>query len=434
MGDLLFIKSPIISSVPLKFCSNWVNELFSQANMVWVGFSGGVDSRVLLHALAKSLSLEQHNRLAAIHVHHGLSQNADTWLVHCEAICQGLGIRFVAHRVQLEVQASIEDAARNARYQAFQDVLDANDVLLLAHHAGDQVETVLFRLFRGTGGKGLAGIPMGRKLNEAKLIRPLLKISKDDIINYANQQKLEWIHDESNLNARFTRSFLRHHVLPVIKSRFSHLEQKVGSTAQHIATDYNILDQFSIQQLYIWCNESGGLPLSYLDDKPPDERLFWLRQFLQIKHISLTQSQLENVNIMMVGAKDKQPELNTLCGRICRHKNVMYVLPSDQRVRIGRLKNGEKFERAFDSLVAIGSDNCELRNRPKGATLLMPNRLHRKLKKWLNDLSIPIWWREHLPYVFIQNELIAIGDLWRHPDHSNVKIEWRKKQRLPFPQ
>lgn len=434
MSDLPFNSSPIASSVPLTFCTNWLNELFTQAGTVWVGFSGGVDSHVLLHALVKSISSEQRHRLGVVHVHHGLSSNADSWQVHCEGVCQDLGVRFVAHRVQLEAQASIEDAARNARYMAFQETLGANDVLLLAHHAGDQVETVLFRLLRGSGGKGLAGMPKARKLGESRLIRPLLGLSKADIEHYAHQQKLEWIQDESNDDMRFTRNFLRNQVLPVLSSRFPHLEKSIASTAQRIATDYAMLEQFSAQQLDVWCNESGGFPLSYLNDKPLDERLFWLRQFLQTKHISLPQSQLESVNAMMLGAEDKQPELDSLRGRICRHKNVMYVLPSDQPAKIGHLKDGEVFERAFDSLVVSGGDVCELKYRPQGATLLMPNGRHRKLKKWLNDASIPSWWREHLPYVFIRNELIAIGDLWRHPDYSHIDIEWRKEQKLPFPQ
>ena len=111
---------PMSLSSPLRFSPEWVDDLFMQAKTVWVGFSGGVDSHVLLHSLVSQLTSEQKQKLVAIHVHHGLSTNADNWLKHCESICNDLGVSFVAEHVQLKAQASLEDAARNARYHAFQ--------------------------------------------------------------------------------------------------------------------------------------------------------------------------------------------------------------------------------------------------------------------------------------------------------------------------
>ncbi|PYF78649.1 tRNA(Ile)-lysidine synthase [Marinomonas alcarazii] len=419
----------------LEFNTEWLDSVFSGQARVWVGFSGGVDSHVLLHALVSQISEERKQQLVVLHVHHGLSMNADAWLKHCESICSNLNVAFIAEKVQLEAQASLEDAARNARYQAFQKVMSDQDVILLAHHAGDQVETLLFRLLRGTGGKGLAGIPQERVIGRggARLIRPFLKVSKEHIEAYADQHKLVHINDESNEDERFTRNFLRKSVVPILQTRFPKMEQNIASSAERIATDYAMLSQFAQQQLATWSNEFGGLDLSCIADKPLQERLFWWRYFLQGNGVSLSQSQLESVEAMFSGAEDKQPEFEFPLGRIKRHQNAVYVLPLDQEIKLSALHSGERFERSFDSVCVTGSDSCVLKARPQGASLLMPNGTTRKLKKWFNDCAIPSWWREHLPYVYDGDTLVAIGDLWLHPDYSYLKISWRLDLSLPFP-
>jgi tRNA(Ile)-lysidine synthase len=426
------ISKPLISASPLRFNAEWISSVFSTANKVWIGFSGGVDSHVLLHALANQISVEQKQKLAALHVHHGLSANADDWLTHCEATCGKLGVSFVAQRVQLEVQASLEDAARNARYHAFQKVMGDQDIILLAHHAGDQVETVLFRLLRGTGGKGLSGIPYQRSLGNACLIRPLLAASKNDIEDYAQLHQLEWIHDESNIDEHFTRNFLRQSVVPGLKKRFPKMEQNILSSTRRIATDYTMLSRFAQQQLTAWCNEFGGLDLSYINDKPMDERLFWWRHLLQGKGVSLTQSQLESVEAMFSAAEDKQPEFEFPGGRIMRHQNAVYLLPPDNAVKLSVLVSGEMLQRPFDSICVTGSDFCVLKVRPRGESLLMSNGKTRKLKKWLNDEAIPSWWRDHLPYLYLGDTLVAIGDLWQHPSYSYLRIKWQPSSALPL--
>lgn len=428
------ISTPLTSLSPLRFNIEWVDSLFAGTDRVWVGFSGGVDSHVLLHALANHLSVEQKRKLAALHVHHGLSVNADDWLTHCEAICDKLDVPFIAERVQLEAQASLEDAARNARYSAFQKVMGERDVILLAHHAGDQVETVLFRLLRGTGGKGLAGIPQERSLGDghARLVRPLLTASKNDIEDYARQHQLKWIYDESNSDEHFTRNFLRRSVVPVLKKRFPTMEHSIASATQRLSIDYAMLSLFAQQQLSAWCNDFGGLVLSNIADKPLEERLFWWRHFLQGKDISLPHAQLESVDLMFTGAEDKQPVFEFSHGRIMRHQNIVYLLPPDEAVKLSALVSGEILRRPFDEICVSGSEACLLKARPQGESLIMPNGKTRKLKKWLNDEAIPNWWREHIPYLYLGDTLVAIGDLWQHPNYSYLIIKWQPSSKLPL--
>ncbi|MEL0635999.1 tRNA lysidine(34) synthetase TilS [Marinomonas sp. TI.3.20] len=431
--SLYFSVSPLSSSNSLSFNPEWVERLFSRAGVVWIGFSGGVDSHVLLHALTRVLSPEQKSRLAAIHVHHGLSMNADDWLTHCDSVCQDLGVRFVARRVLLASQASIEDAARKARYRAFEEVLAPQDVLLMAHHSGDQAETVLFRLLRGTGGKGLAGIPQERDLGSALLIRPLLDTSKDTITAYAKKHGLHWIEDESNGNEKFTRNFLRHRIIPTLETRFPQMEHSIASTAQRLATDYSMLADFAAKQLLDWCSPAGGLILSNFRTLSSDKRLFWLRHFLQERGVSLSHAQLESLDFMVFSDLDKQPEFKFSSGRIMRHQGAIYVLPKDKEVTLGLLALGQIFERDFDQVLVESDGHFSLRERPQGVSILMQNGHTRKLKKWFNDQKVPSWWREHLPYLYLEDELVAIGSLWRHPNYQSIKFSWFLNETLPFP-
>ena len=121
-----------------------------------MAFSGGLDSTVLLHLLA---DLAQHHRLpplSAVHIHHGLQAAADAWPEHCQAFCDALGVPLQVLRVQVPAGASLERAAREARYGAFARLTASGEVLLTAQHRDDQAETLLFRLLRGAGVRGLS--------------------------------------------------------------------------------------------------------------------------------------------------------------------------------------------------------------------------------------------------------------------------------------
>ncbi len=426
-------SQPIIDSTTLEFSPQWLDDVFSAAQTVWIGLSGGVDSIVLLHSLQAQLSSEQASRLSVIHVHHGLSENADDWLKFCDDFCQKLGVNFVAERVSLKQQASLEDAARQARYQVFERVLSAKDILLLAHHAGDQVETVLFRLLRGTGGKGLSGMPEQRSVGQqaARLFRPFLNLSKADIEHYAKHHELQWIVDESNVDERFSRNFIRHRLVPKAQQRFPNMASNIVSTAKRVETDYAILSRFAQSQLALWCDEFGGLALHEIADFPTEERQFWLREFLAGFDLSVPYVQLQNLDLTFFSAADKQPEMQLLNHRLLRHQNHLYLLPLDQTVVLGKLQEGKAFPRTFDLVTVRGAADCELRMRPHGVNLTLPNGKTRPLKKWLNDKGIPSWWREHLPYIYQHNELVAIGDLWLRSDWQG-KVEWTPSEHLPL--
>jgi len=210
---------------------------------LWVGLSGGCDSVVLLHVLSR-LGL---GRIAAIHVHHGLSPNADAWAAFCAGYCERLGIPLTVRHVTVGAASGLglEAAARAARYAAFAEC--AGDCLLLAQHRGDQAETVLFNLLRGTGVTGAAGMPVERRFGNLRLLRPLLDVSRTEIESYASAEGLAWIDDESNADTSLTRNFLRHEALIAISQRFPAAEASLAQAASHFAEAAGLLDELAAQ-------------------------------------------------------------------------------------------------------------------------------------------------------------------------------------------
>lgn len=208
-----------------------------------VGLSGGCDSVVLLHLLA---SLELGARLGAVHVHHGLSPNADYWADFCSSLCARLGIALQVKRVGVDRKSGqgLEAAARTARYAAF----SASDkpTIFLAHHQGDQAETLLFNLLRGSGVAGAAAMADQRQHGALRILRPLLHIPRAALVAYAVDNALVWIEDESNADITLTRNFLRHQVLTVINQRFPAAELSLAQASRHFSEAAELLDELAL--------------------------------------------------------------------------------------------------------------------------------------------------------------------------------------------
>lgn len=209
-----------------------------------VAFSGGVDSGVLLHLLA-GLRPRFGFELAAAHVHHGLSVNADAWLACCARQCEALGIPFHPFRVAVprDHPAGLEAAARELRHAALSRV--ACDWLVFGHHLDDQAETMLFRLLRGTGVRGAAAMRAVQEGAPGRL-RPLLGVRRADIVRFAEAASLEWVEDESNADPDFARNFLRHRVLPVAGEAFPGAVPALARAADHFGEAGELLDELAI--------------------------------------------------------------------------------------------------------------------------------------------------------------------------------------------
>jgi len=211
-----------------------------------VALSGGVDSTVLLAALAGSRSKPA--RLRALHVDHGLRPASKEWAQHCRALGRRLHVplKILTTTVERTRGESLEAAAREARYRLLANALEPGEVLLTAHHGDDQLETVLLQLFRGSGLPGLAGMPALAPFAEGWLVRPLLSRSREELEAWAREHELTWVDDDSNADAQLDRNYLRLHVLPLIRERWPGSPAAVARSARHAAEAQALLDALAL--------------------------------------------------------------------------------------------------------------------------------------------------------------------------------------------
>lgn len=248
-----------------------------------LAFSGGLDSTVLLDALAAlrdgdgapSLTLR------AVHVHHALSRYADSWAAHCAQECRQRDVAFsVAHVVIDGTPEGIEAAARDARYRALTAALAGDEVLLTAQHQDDQAETLLLALKRGSGPAGLAAMAADAPYQGRRLVRPLLDFSRRELEAYAQARGLHWIEDDSNSDPRFDRNFLRLHILPPLRQRWPHFADAVARSAQLCAEQEQLLDELLADTLADVIAPDGSLRLTALTTMSEHKRAAVLRRWL----------------------------------------------------------------------------------------------------------------------------------------------------------
>ena len=211
---------------------------------IYIAYSGGLDSQVLLHitaAYARKAGFD----LTAMHMNYGLSPNANTWQGFCEGQCAALDIPLLCKTVDLDESATgnIEQRARNARYIWFELQLEEIDVLLTAHHQEDQAETLLLRMMRASGTRGLAGIPVSRALGKGHVLRPFLDVPRSDLRAYAEQKYLTWVEDESNFSSKFDRNYIRNDIIPMLLQRWPQASRQLSRSAQNYRDDQLLLDE-----------------------------------------------------------------------------------------------------------------------------------------------------------------------------------------------
>src|SRR6185503_19644006 len=200
---------------------------------VAVGLSGGIDSVVLLHLL-RALAPESGFHLAAIHVHHDLSPNADAWTRFCRSLCRRWKVPITVRRVRVtRAGRGLEAAARAARYARYRAM--RADAIALGHQLDDQAETVLMNLLRGAGLAGASGMRASVPFHEKLVVRPLLALSREAIVDHAKANRLDWIEDESNRDESLTRNYLRRRVGPLLAARFPRWRESLARAARHFA-------------------------------------------------------------------------------------------------------------------------------------------------------------------------------------------------------
>lgn len=407
-----------------------------------VALSGGLDSTVLLHLLARLRECETLPPLSAIHVHHGMQSVADAWPEHCQALCDSLGVALHVERVSVDSGASVERAAREARYAAFARRLGEGELLLTGQHRDDQAETLLLRLLRGAGVRGLGGMPPSRRLGAGWLARPLLNVGRAELESCARQRGLSWVEDPSNADTRLARNFLRREVLPALARHWPQAAANLARSAQHLREAEQLLGELAELDL-LAARDNGsfawlGVPslalaplLSLSERRQRNALRHWLTPLTLLPD---TEHWAGWRDLRDAGA-DAVPLWRLAGGELRRADGRLWWLCGEwlQRPSLPAVWNEVTEPLALPSngvaqLIGVApAGPLHLRYREGGEVMALPGRGHRDLKRLLNERALPAFVRGRLPLLYCGDELLAIANLpgLDGSQHGPWQLHWR---------
>ncbi|MFI4891248.1 MAG: tRNA lysidine(34) synthetase TilS [Steroidobacterales bacterium] len=401
-----------------------------------IGLSGGLDSSCLATALAELAALPGALPAAlpvrAVHVDHGLQSAATAFREQAAALCRRLGVELtiVTAPVGSTPGASIEAAARDARYAALAAQLQAGECLLTAHHCQDQAETFLLQALRGAGPKGLAGMPPRRALGAGWHLRPLLAVPRRDLRRFAARHGIGPEEDPMNLDARFDRAFLRHQVWPLLEQRWPGAGIALARAAQHSADALQLLDSLADQDL-AGIRDGEALAVTRLRRLNEARRLNAVRRWLVAGGAALpSTARLTEALRQMLGARgDHQPAVVWAGHALRRYRDRMFLTTAQPP----RLLEPRSWDWRTDPVLELGEELGCLRIVARtaglapgklGTTLLVRARAGgermriavsgraRSVQHLCQDRGVLPWLRDALPFIYADAELIAVADLW----------------------
>ncbi|PPU75821.1 tRNA lysidine(34) synthetase TilS [Xanthomonas cucurbitae] len=410
---------------------------------VLIAYSGGLDSTVLLYALAAAPAYREHG-LRALHVHHGLHADADAWAAHCRQTCEALGVPLQTVHVQVARDSGLglEAAARQARHAAFADVLADGEWLALAHHRDDQAETFLLRALRASGPEGLAAMRTQRPFATGTLWRPLLVHARAALQAYAHTHGLQWIEDSSNADPRYDRNFLRTQILPLLRQRWPQASESLARSAQLSADAGDLLLHDDLALLPGLLTRSGALDLQLLAAHPAARQPRLLRAWVNAAGAPPLPAQGVTALLREIAtpASDRQACFAWQQVQVRRWRHYLYLLQPTAAWPAAwsthwdgaqplQLPDGATL--ALHGPQAVRFDHpLRVRARHGGERIVLPQRRHsHRLKHLLQASDLPPWERERLPILWDGAQVLAAGDrivsatlhAWLQAHHARLR-------------
>lgn len=431
-GYFLSTPPPLLDTLPRHLLD--ALKQFPSVRRYWVAYSGGRDSSVLLHALAALRPFFPADlELRAMHVDHGLSPRSGEWSRHCESACIALGMSCQVLCVNAKPQSgeSPEAAARHARYQAIATFIEAGDVLLTAHHQDDQAETLLLQLLRGAGPHGLAAMPAHAPFSRGLIVRPLLNITHDAVVDYADQHGLVWVEDHSNFDTGFERNYLRHDIMPHLRRRWPAAATTLSRAAAHAAEAADLLDALAdadLQQVRVESDVLSVTRLLALDAARQRNVLRrWFKR-LDLPAPATVHTQHIQSDILHA-AQDSVPCVHWAGAEVRRYRDSIYAMRPLAAHDASTILTWDMSSplalpgiSTLTALVSMGAgikaalcqtSHVTVRFRQGGERCRPAGRGHsHALKNLFQEQGIPSWQRDRLPLIYIGDELAAVADLW----------------------
>jgi tRNA(Ile)-lysidine synthase len=428
----------LISKVMRKVESALVNAINEHPEMpLVIAYSGGVDSQVLLHAISSLYhSNIISNPITVCHVNHGLSANATDWESFAKQECSKLNLTLDISRVNVQekAQASLEALARDARYRVFHSIYTKPSIIITGHHSDDQTETFLLALKRGSGMKGLSAMASQAKHAKDWLIRPLLGITRKEIVSYAAEFGLSWVEDESNTDTRFDRNFIRNDIMPLLVNRWPSINNTINRSSDHCREGKLLLDELASEDLVNCENETHSLLVLPLIKLSQARFNNLIRYFLTRNNCLMPSTeQLAQLHQQLNANDDKNPAVKLGEYYFRRYKNALYLtrdfddisewsatitlcgtnnvisLPS----QLGKLhctQTGFSDDSKEGQQINVPNKDIKItiRFNHDNPNCLPDYRSHsRSLKKVLQELNIPPWQRKRIPFVYYDDVMVA---------------------------
>jgi len=482
-------RKPRSSGLPERVAGVLLPALPAGSSIL-LGLSGGADSVVLLHLL-QQLSPRHSWRLSALHVHHGISPKADSWAAFCADLCARCGVPLQVEHVDIAPLRAhgIEAAARKLRHAAF--ARQQCDFVALAHHADDQAETLLLQLLRGAGVRGASAMPLFANMSfprrresselfkldsrlrgsddagfihglpenicAGSVVRPLLHCSRQEILDYAAANNLQWIEDESNTDDSYPRNFLRHRVLPLLGEKFPAYRDTLARSTQHFAEASELLDDLArLDAPDLFPSPACGRGASARNSLSAKEdaklsgargeggesslEVSRLQSLSQPRAKNLLRYYLHSLGAPMPQAVQLDDMLHQLCsaredaavciaysgwqvrryqGKVCAlraldefDRNMVLPWHGETELDWPALNTRLQFTRTQNSGISLAKLQCApvtLRLRSGGETLRpQPNAATRTLKNLLQEHHVPPWQRDRLPLLYCGDKLVCV--------------------------
>jgi tRNA(Ile)-lysidine synthase len=363
-----------------------------------------------------------------VHLDHGLHPHSSAWAEHCRTLCQALDVPLTVRRLAIARAPgeSLEAVAREARYAALAAMLRPGELVLTAQHRDDQAETLLLALLRGSGPEGLAAMPWVCDLGAGRLVRPLLGVSRAALEGYARHLGLSWVEDPSNASHSFDRNFLRHRVLPLVRTHWPEASATLARSAGHCAEAADLIERQAVQVLATsGGTRPGTLSIPALARLDPPLCRAVLRLWLRRRGMPLPDTaHLGRILSEVLPARLDANPLVTWSGcEIRRYRQDLFATtplpprPGDQSLEwledvltlpppLGILTRSPRVPLARDRFVGhlvvrFGIEGQWCRPRPGGHS--------RPLKKLFQEAAVPPWLRPYVPLVFADGNLVAVA-------------------------
>lgn len=372
-----------------------------------IGYSGGVDSSVLLD-ITKDLDIPT----IAIYINHNIHPDALKWQLHCQTICNNANIDFIAHSLDHAPKGeSFEAWASKQRMDFFIEIMSqySSPILLLGHHLDDQAETFLIQAIRGSGLAGLASMPYYKQLNHGAVLRPLLDYTKKDIQDYANQNKINHIYDDSNENIKYRRNLIRNQIMPILEQINPNISRTLSRSAKICAESNNILQKLLNEKLQKISKDNSLIISELLSLDKDIQKSLIHHWFKETTNQILKNKQTEEIHKALnsdihTGWQfdiNQQYQISVEYNQLIIKNNNQVDLILDNKDIIGWLK--ERLNKDFDTRELIvrqrqASDKCRYQGRDKA----------NKLKVLFQELKIPTSERSKAKVILLNDKIIAV--------------------------